>query len=189
MNQIIIYGDEDLKTNYKLEENYLALKCKDDWEHLPEKMILAYKAISEIEKFRKYDYYVKVDSNYDPNRVVWPITRKTIKTMPECVGFCLFWSSQIKGDYHFRYEKDLGPESYWYKRLYKSPWPRNLLNGGMGYGLSRKCLNILAESYDWTSSKRINREHIYEDVMVSHLLERYQAFIPVGYPESWPSQL
>ena len=177
LNQIIIYGDEDLKTNYKLEGKYLALKCKDDWEHLPEKMILAYKAISEIEEFRKYDYYVKVDSNYDPNRVVWPITRKTIKTMPESWG-SVYSGPPGKGDYHLT--KDLGPESYWHKRLYKSPWPRNRLNGGMGYGLSRRCLNIIAEFYDWTSSVRINREHIYEDVMVSHLLEKAGIF-PSGY--------
>ena len=169
--QIIICGDEELDANYKLTDDVLYLKCKDNWEDLPEKMIAAYSAIREMKEFEKYDTFLKLDADVISNSNFNPY--QLIQITSECnyVGAVLRRPNKSqKGLYHL--SKSISPNSAWYGVPYTS---KEFLSckfcaGGKGYLLSRESLNVICKKYNFTNLSAVKYRFIYEDAMIAILL-------------------
>ena len=58
--------------------------------------------------------------------------------------------------------------SYWNYKLYKGPYT-TWVDGGCGYLLSKKSMNLITEYYD-SNQDDIFKNHIYEDLMIALIL-------------------
>jgi len=62
----IVYGDETLNTNYKIDNKYIVLKCRDDYEHLSCKTIMLFNTIAR--EFPNMKGVFKCDDDILPNK-------------------------------------------------------------------------------------------------------------------------
>ena len=168
--QVIICGDPKLKTNYKLEDDVLYLKCRDGYDALPEKMIAAFNAILEIEEFKNVNRFLKLDSD-NMLRSSCMVSRDQTILKYDYVGQRIWWlrNGDNPREYHFsRVSKD----SYWYQRKYEGEMVP-YVDGGCSYVLSRRALKLITKEYGFDKLEEVYKNHIYEDVMVGLLLKKH----------------
>lgn len=168
--QVIICGDPKLKTNYILKDDVLYLKCRDGYDALPEKMIAAFSALLEIEKFKNVDRFLKLDSD-NKLRASCRIDRDNTILKHDYVGQKIWWlkNGENPRRYHFgRVPKN----SYWYQRRYEGKMVP-YVDGGCSYVLSRRALKLITSEYDFDNLDQVYKNHIYEDVMIGLLLEKH----------------
>lgn len=177
-NILIICGDESLDKNYELIDNILYLNCRDGYEYLPEKIIYMIKSILKIDKFKNIDYLMKIDDdniivdiNYNAfiNDVIISMNNNDY----DYVGNWITKTDEISGEYHFN---NTIPGSHWHNKEFKSIYlDKNKItycNGGHGYILSKKALDIIDRYYNFGDQIIINEEHIYEDIMMAIILHK-----------------
>lgn len=168
-DQIIICGDRNLKTNYKLEKNILYLKCRDTYDALPQKMVAAFNAVLDIPKFKDVDRFIKLDSDNKIRSSFRPYKDQVIASN-DYIGQKVWWmkNNENPRGYHFgRVPKD----SYWNNRKYTGKM-KPYADGGCSYILSRKAVKEITKQYGFNKLEQVYRDHIYEDMMVGLLLNK-----------------
>ena len=168
--QVIICGDPELGTNYKLDDDVLYVRCEDTWDRLPEKMIAAFDAVLSIPEFNGYDRFLKLDSD-NGVRNSCKINEYPDIQEHDYVGQRVYdmKTRYNPRDSHFR---RVSESSYWHNRKYRGPmYP--YADGGTSYVLSRYALEVITSQYNFSNLSQVHKEHIYEDMMMGVLLKRH----------------
>lgn len=168
-SQIILCGDPNLKTNYKLENDILYLKCRDTYDALPQKMIAAFNAVLRIPEFKDVDRFIKLDSDNRIRSSFRP-NRDRVIASNHYVGQQIWWMKNKENPrgYHLgRVPKN----SYWHNRKYTGEM-KPYADGGCSYILSRKAVREITKQYGFDKLDQVYKEHIYEDMMVGLLLNK-----------------
>ena len=63
INNLVIVCGAKLANDFTLNDNILYVNCHDSYDALPEKMICAYNAIANINKFRDITDVIKIDDH------------------------------------------------------------------------------------------------------------------------------
>jgi len=176
---ILFYGNPELEENYHYDEatRILTLKCNDYYEGLPEKMISMINAVLKIQLFANITHIFKIDDN--------DMTVKTLNTEyindaiyqlghQHYMGFNVIRSNVSKPCRSWHFEK-CSPGSYWEHNLYNGPYV-NWSDGGKGYVLSRHSMEKISTTYHFENLQSIKKYHIYEDVMIALILNRYNIY-------------
>ena len=165
INSIIFYANPEIDEQFTYKNRILTLKCNDTYDFLPVKVYLMIKAILEISEFNDIEYILKID-DWDTkidNDIYNKI--KDIKLSEYC-GQLLH--NSYNGDRSWHFNK-CPIDSIWYNKLYGGnyvPW----IDGGCGYILSRKAMNIISNTN--ISEFEIHKNFIYEDLMISLILHK-----------------
>ena len=167
VNQILLCGNPDLKTNYELAKDVLYLKCHDTYEHLPTKMIMAFNTILKDDRFKNITHILKLDNDINID-VAWNFVNKRsdfIKDTDYSGGKIL---SKPGAEWHF----DRVPlDSHWSNKRF---FEKNIhfASGGHTYTLSRNALRIICNEFNFNNIDEVHQKYILEDVMVGLILER-----------------
>ena len=174
IRQVIIVGDPNLDKKWRLKDGrILYLRCKDGWEHLPEKMIAAYSAVVQIPEFKDHTHFLKLDrDNIITNR--FRAHRSPLIKLLDYTGQYIHTPHRtLAGIYHLGRVSETCP---WYNKRYRQfrgqptyKFPFAL--GGASYILSRKAIEILRSFYTFENLHLVEQEHIYEDLMIGILLK------------------
>jgi hypothetical protein len=168
-NLIIFTGSYNDTTYYDKNEKMLYLKCNDNYEGLPEKMILMIEQILSLPEFKDITHILKID-DHDTF-----FTDENIKNLYNLTELHLYnYIGQKKeyrppntlSDYHFG---KISENSHWNNRhgdVSNVTW----LDGGCSYILSRKAMKIINKFYNSSNIKILRQNEIFEDVMMGRLL-------------------
>jgi len=160
---VILCGDPELDTNYKLVDGILYLKCGDLYEHLPEKMIAAYCAVKEL--FSHYIHIIKVDSDVNYDQISKFYSRNLVNFLIHDYSGAVIYPGHSSG-YHTRaVQKDSRWANTWTKAL-----PGKFLDGGRTYTLSRKSVEEITKQYNFSNLDKVGDEYVLEDHMIGYLL-------------------
>lgn len=184
---IILCGDtmlqEDyvVKTDCKNKFTVLYLKCPDTYENLPHKMICAFHAIYNCDIFNEYSHIWKCDPIDTWNnqgrldKVFDHINYEEKGSEPLDYGGKKLGPG-IKQDREYHYGK-VTPNSYWDDKPYGGSYKDYILggsdNGAAGYILSRKSLHCITNYFHPHQREVIYAQHIYEDLMLSLILDKF----------------
>jgi hypothetical protein len=172
---IVFYGNEDQCEEFILKDHILSLKCGDTYECLPEKIVCMVHAIRSINQFKDVKHIFKIDDH----------DTKFDNSLIEKLN-CLF-SQSLSLDYAGQLiHSGIGtcrtwhinkctPTSIWNNKPYDGPYV-SWTDGGHGYILSRRSMDIICEKYGPSNIKDIRETHIYEDVMISLILHEKHIF-------------
>lgn len=174
IRQVIIVGDPNLDKKWRLKDGrILYLRCRDGWEHLPEKMIAAYSAVVQIPEFREHTHFLKLDRDNTITPRFRAHRSPLIKSLDYAGPVIHTPHRTLAGVYHLGRVPETCP---WYNKRYRQfrgqptyKFPFHL--GGNSYILSRKAINILRSYYTFENLHLVEQEHIYEDLMVGMLLK------------------
>jgi len=172
IRQVIIAGDPSLDKKWRLDGNILYLRCRDNWEHLPEKMIAAYSAIVQINEFKKYNHFLKLDRDSIITNS-FNAHRSSVVRGRDYIAQYLHTPHRTRaGVYHLgRISKD----SPWYNKRYREFRGIKSFNctfglGGHSYILSRNAISKIRKFYTIDNLHTVEKDHIYEDLMVGYLM-------------------
>jgi hypothetical protein len=148
----------NMENDFSFDNRILTLKCPDTYDFLPLKIFLMIKTILIIHQFKNISHIIKIndhDTKYDAsvNNILGVDYGGRMINRPN--------DSPKLRTYHFN---KVPVNSIWHNKIYDGnfvPW----VNGGYGYILSRKSLEII-------NKRDINEinNHIYEDVMIALFL-------------------
>ena len=174
---IIFYGNPKQQDEYFLNEQILSLKCGDTYDHLPHKILLMIKAITNLTIFSDVTHIFKIDDHdtkFDQNTIDNITNIKNISCLHyggQRLQHYEFYNKLVKfprgGNRRFHFNK-CPVDSYWNNKLYEGPYT-TWADGGCGYILSRKSMNFITEYYN-SHQDEILKNHIYEDVMIAVIL-------------------
>lgn len=169
-NDLIIFtGSYNNTTYYDKNNKMLYLKCNDNYEGLPEKMILMIEQILSLPEFKHITHILKID-DHDTF-----FTDGNIKNLYNLTELHLYnYIGQKKeyrppntlSDYHFG---KISKKSHWNNKqgdVSDVTW----LDGGCSYILSRKAMKIINKFYNSSNIKILRQNEIFEDVMMGRLL-------------------
>ena len=174
---IIFYGNPIQQDEYILDNQILSLKCEDTYDHLPHKILLMIKAITNLTIFKDVTHIFKID-DHDTK-----FNANTIDNITKIQNLSsLHYGGQLLQHYYL-YNKLLEfphggirswhfnkcpVDSYWNNKLYKGPYT-TWVDGGCGYILSKKSMNLITEYYN-SHQDDFFKNHIYEDLMIALIL-------------------
>jgi len=159
----------------------------DDWDRLPEKMIRAYRAVTELPKLWNVTHVIKVDDTdvlnggisnaghwFDIDHFDFRDFRKRLYnfggTAVDYFGPA-GWPEEgrtIHGIYHMNV---VPKTSYWYMRRYHFvPGKLREFEGGHGYGLSRRALELMSEAWPREKMDDLYHKEVYEDLMTGRVM-------------------
>lgn len=158
----ILYGDPNIKPDYKIDDKYLVLKCGDNYENLSEKSICLFKTIRNA--FPNINGIFKCDDDIIPN----------IHKINELISFIMQYNPTYLGN-KVVIQKD--HHSHWhFNKCSNNTYNINKLTrkceyaSGPLYYLNTKAMDILIKS-------RINYNiDFYEDNMVGYFLNANNIF-------------
>lgn len=164
-NYIILCGGAD---ENKLIDNILYLKCDDNYIGLAEKMMCAFKFITESNFFSSVTHILKIDDNnvkisYETIEHI-STKYKDILNQHDYIGQYLFGPpNRLNRKHHYG---RVSEDSIWYNKEYTGDWVP-FFSGGETYILSKKSLEIL--------SREVNEyiKYPFEDVMIAMVLNKY----------------
>lgn len=168
-NSIIFYGDPEITEPFIYKNRILTLKCNDTYDFLPVKVYLMIKTVLKIPELNNFSHILKID-DYDTK--INNSIHDTIKdiTLYDYCGQHLH--NHCSGNRKWHLMKC--PEnSMWRYKKYNGkyvPW----LDGGCGYILSKKSLNIISNMN--LSVSEIYKNYIYEDIMIALFLYNNNIF-------------
>ena len=165
-NSIIICGDDNIKKSYILNNRILYLKCNDNYDGLPEKIICMINAILNIGKFKDITHILKTDDhdNFIDKNVIEKLKNSFELKIYPYIGNVI-QNIDGKRDYHFG---KVPKNSFWYNRPYTGkyiPWAK----GGNGYILNRN-EKIINKKHNPNNLEEIRKNHIFEDIMIASIL-------------------
>jgi len=174
---LIIFSYSPKKENwYDEKERILYLNCRDTYECLPEKVICMIEQILGKKYFNDITHILKID-DYDASK----LTENKIKNLYKYseikngnyIGQNIVeWSGSRTHTYHYG---KVSINSEWHNKPYNGvfvPW----LNGGKSYILSRKAMQCINKEYNSKNLDLLYKNEIYEDLMISKLLYRYEIY-------------
>jgi hypothetical protein len=181
-NVIIFCGDQQQKEDYILENKILSLKCRDTYECLPEKIICMINSILNIDTFKDITHILKLDDHDTMfNDSTINILNHIIvnsKNSIDYAGQTLYNGYTSNGSWHLN---KCSKNSIWAKKKYTGPvvpW----IDGGCGYVLSKKSMNIINNKYKPCDIDTVYKTHIYEDIMIALIL-REKNILPLKIPQ------
>lgn len=177
-NCIIFYGNPNQEEDFILNDRILSLKCNDTYDFLPIKVLLMIKAIIKLNIFKDVTHIFKIDDH--DTRFNENIDQKLIDILNisniDYGGQKVIYpnkNGKISGDRKWHFNK-VPKDSFWDNKMYKGPYNSWAL-GGYGYILSRKSMRLINNYYD-KNKNNIIKNHIYEDLMISSILVKYNIF-------------
>jgi len=169
-NLIIFTGSYNISsTYYDKNEKILYLKCNDNYEGLPEKMILMIEQILTLPDFKNITHILKID---DHDTMFTDENIKNLYNLNELYLYNYigqkkeYRSPNTWSDYHFG---KISEKSHWNNKkgnVSDVTW----LDGGCSYILSRKAMKIINKFYNSSNLKTLRQNEIFEDVMIGRLL-------------------
>jgi len=175
-NLIIFTGSyEKSPTYYDKDAKMLYLRCNDNYEGLPEKMILMIEQILTLPEFKDITHILKID-DHDTM-----FTDENVKNLYKINELYLYnYIGQKKeyrepntwSDYHFG---KISKKSHWNNKkgdVSNVAW----LDGGCSYILTRKAMKIINKFYNSSNLKILRENEIFEDVMIGRLLAMRKCF-------------
>lgn len=163
INSLIFYGDPEMDETFTYKDRILSLKCKDTYDHLPFKVYSMIKAVLNIPEFNNITHIYKID-DWD-TKINNNIHNKLNSiTLTDYCGQRVVDLQEGNRRWHFN---KCPLDSIWNNKEYSgtyTPW----LDGGSGYILSRKAMNVICKE-DKTELD-IHTNHIYEDIMIAKFL-------------------
>lgn len=179
---LIFCGDETLETNYILENNMLYLKCNDFYEGLPEKIICMLNVINTDPLFSDITHIIKID---DHDTEIKANFKQSIKFNEQLIVKNHYLGQRINRPYRKGYLNKptlvvdvnwhigkCSPLSEWNYKPYLGEYV-NWADGGCGYILSKYAINCICNLYDFNNLSKIKEYHIYEDVMIGLIMNKY----------------
>ena len=183
-NYLIICGSTKIKNFYKIEKDVLLLNCNDDYDGLPEKIIMMLNVFINDKYFDKYTHIIKMnDYNKLANNFFKILNKiemiKMLNNNDYC-GYNLISKSDINEKLktlHFKYMKDVKKHGnkYWFNKKYDGIY-RNFLKDSSGYFLSRNAIIKILNTWKINNINKLRKMHIYEDVMISNTLYKYKIY-------------
>lgn len=163
---IILAGDRNLNTEFKLVGHVLWLRCHDTYDGLPMKVALAFRAVLSLPKFESVTHVLKTDDhdNVYSNKDLKQIERnRAIRKYPYVGSHVHRPTGQRR--YHFG---KVPTDSPWHQKPYTGvyvPWA----DGGCGYVLRRDALECFRMH---TNVTLVYETEIFEDLMVAKALTK-----------------
>ena len=186
-DSVILCGDplleEDfvVKTDPKGKFTILYLRCEDTYENLPHKMICAFHAIYNCDIFNDYSHIWKCDpidtliNESRLNKIYGHIDNESKGTEALDYG-CRKIGPGKNQNRKYHYGK-VTPNSFWDEKPYAGSFKNYGLGGSDqnagGYILSRRSLHCLTNFYHPYQREVIYTQHIYEDLMVGLVLNKF----------------
>lgn len=173
-NAIIFYGDPNMEENYYFDENtrILKLKCNDFYEGLPEKMIALINAVLEITCFKDITHIIKIDDYDVINKIVnMDQLKTTVNPKNQYMGKRVIRETRQNEDRKWHFGK-CSKGSHWQTKEYKGKYT-TWADGGKGYILSIAAMKIINSVYNFTNINDIKKYHIYEDLMIALILNKF----------------
>lgn len=170
INQVLLCGDPNLKTNYELRDDVLYLKCQDTYEFLPTKMVMAFNAILSDDKFKDVTHILKLDNDINID-VVWNFVNRRsqfIEDVDYSGGKVMKCKNEPGSDWHFG---RVPITSIWHNKKFFEKYI-DFCSGGHTYTLSRKSLRIICNEFNFKNIDVVHQKYILEDLMVGLILER-----------------
>ena len=180
INNLIIICGKKMDVDYSLENRILYLNCNDGYEGLPEKMIYAINAILKIPKFQTYTHIMKVDDhdNKFNNSLNEKLKNETNINLKDPFSSYIYdylgqrLHSYILRNWHIN---KCDPSSPWNTQPYMGP-STNYLDGGSSYILTRRAMEYIILEYNFNNIETLQKEHIWEDLMIALTLKKYNIF-------------
>jgi hypothetical protein len=152
----------------KMDGDILYLKSTDTYDGLPEKMMDAFDFIVHSEYFSSFTHILKADDHdtYFSLDTITRIQETYVKEFENDYFGQRVWKDLYNKKYHFG---RVPTTSIWHNTEYGGdcvPY----LSGGTTYILSRKALRYLSQN------KNEHTKHIYEDLMVGLILNKYNIY-------------
>ena len=154
---IIVLGG--INDYYNLKNKILFLKCNDNYEGLPEKIIKTYNFIYRSNLYIKYKYICKCDDDI--------IIKKLIES-DKLYDYCGNLRNSYIGDREWHIGK-CSKNSIYNNKKYEGeyvPW----CLGGYGYIISTKILHYII------NEKKEYKDEIYEDLYIAKILYKNNIF-------------
>lgn len=178
---VIAVGDPELKTDYELKDGILRLRCSDQYDALPEKVVYAIHAILRLPDFRTVTHLLKTD-DHDNSYTATDIERVAgyselrehhymgvmIHGEKECEEIMTTDAYNVR-QYHFG---KVSETSRWHNRPYTGeyvPWA----DGGQGYVVDRVAMRCINRQRNLRTISQVRDEEVFEDVMVAKLLRNF----------------
>lgn len=160
---IICGGFSESTLNGKI----LQLKCSDEYDSLPEKMMYAYEFIMNNSNFNEYTHILKADDHdtYFTSDQIKEIEVKyqQILNSEHYIGQRIIPEHIMGRRHHF---PRVLPSSKWYNKMYTEPY-FPYLGGGETYILSRGAMSCIIKH------KCELDKHVLEDAMMGYILIKY----------------
>lgn len=170
---VIIFTGSDKNENY-YDEKYrvLHLKCNDNYDGLPEKVILMIQQILSLKQFSNVSHIIKIDDhdNYFTAQNLENLYHLNEVHKYHYIGQKL--NTQISSTYHYGKVPD---GSYWANKPYEGkskPW----LDGGNSYILTRKAMIYINHCYNSRNIEKLRKKEIYEDLMIAKVLHKFKIY-------------
>ena len=160
---LVFCGDPALPQEAVYSNRILKVRCGDTYDFLPNKVHAMISGILKMPAFRSVTHIFKVD-DHDTRFDESSISQLQILTFGDYCGQRL--NNLFTGNRRWHFGK-CPTGSRWENRVYPGPYVP-WIDGGCGYILSRKAMQIIARE----DAEVIKRDHIFEDVMVALLLKR-----------------
>jgi hypothetical protein len=159
---LIIYGSD--KNELLIEDKILFIKCNDNYEGLPEKIIKSFSFIIDNENFNKYTHFCKLDEDMIINKL---LDFDEIKNYNYCG--CANYNNFGNRNWHIG---KCSPNSKFNNIPYSGIYV-NWCMGGYGYIISRFAINEIKNNNDFYN-------HIYEDLYIAILLKN-KNILPMSF--------
>jgi hypothetical protein len=168
-NLIIFTGSYDKKTYHDKHTKMLYLRCNDNYEGLPEKMVLMIEQILTLPEFKDVTHILKIDDHdtyFTDNNIKNLYNLKELHLYNYIGQKKEYRAPNTLSDYHFG---KISKRSHWNNKkgdVSDVTW----LDGGCSYILSRKAMKIINKFYNSSNIRTVRQNEIYEDVMMGRLL-------------------
>ena len=165
-DQIIVCANPKLESNFTYDDRILTVKCYDNYESLPEKVVATYNALIECEPLKKYSHFIKIDSDVNILDILEYSNDNKIFINNYTGGIV---HTLVARNWHFG---KVSIDSPWHDKLYNGPVVP-YAGGGKTYTLSRKSLKVISKTYNFDNLYEIRSKYILEDVMIGVLLHKH----------------
>lgn len=169
IDSIIFYGDPEINEPFIYKNRILTLKCNDTYDFLSVKIYTCIKKILEIPEFNNITHIFKID-DWDTK------IDKNVHDKIKNINLSDYCGQKLNNCYNgnrtWHFNK-CPIDSIWNNKVYNGnyvPW----IDGGCGYILSRKAMNIIANIN--ISENEIYNNFIYEDLMIALILHKHDIF-------------
>jgi hypothetical protein len=154
-----IIGNENLKTEYEIEDNKIIVKCEDNYESLPQKTFLAIRAIKDIHKNLKFILKTDDDMNVNINYLT-TLLKILEPTKCDYYGEFITIPKEHYSIYHFdKVEKETSKRQIKMECITYSP--------GRFYILSNNFCNKILQESDYFKNS------MFEDYAIGYIANKY----------------
>jgi hypothetical protein len=167
-NTIIFSGGSDT-FYYDKYNNILHLKCNDNYDGLPEKMICMIDQILNMPDFADITHILKIDDHdtqFTYENII-NIVKNTKLFNCDYVGQRLHHESRGARKWHFN---KVPKNSKWHDKPYNGEYV-SWLDGGSSYILSRNAMKIINNHFNISNLDLVSETEIFEDVMIAKILK------------------